>query len=93
MNHFNNKSNLPQNIEPTVKDPQLRIDNLLAQMWSALGLNGHLGRAAMTKRSGLSARETVFLLLMWRWLRGSLITMFCRDSMQQFFQARKDAMY
>ncbi len=93
MNHFNNRSNLPHNIEPMVKDPQLRIDNLLAQMWSALGLNGHLGRAAMTKRSGLSARESVFLLLMWRWLRGSSITMFCRVSMQQFFQARKDAVY
>ena len=38
MNHFNNKSTLPQNIEPTVKDPQLRIDNLLAQMLGALGL-------------------------------------------------------
>ncbi len=93
MNHFYNKSTLPKNIEPTVKDPQLRIDNLLAQMWSALGLNGHLGRAGMTKRSGLSARESVFLLLMWRWLRGSSIGMFCRDSTQQFFQARKDAVY
>ena len=32
MKYFNNKSNLPQKFEPTVKDPQLRIDNLLAQL-------------------------------------------------------------
>ncbi len=93
MNHCTSTSELPQNIEPTVQDRQLRIDNLFAQMWAALGLNGHLGRAGMTKRSGLSARETVFLLLMWRWLRGSSIAMFCRHSMQEFFQARKDAVY
>ena len=65
MNHFNNKSELSKNIKPTVTEPQLRIDNLPAQMWSALGLNGHLGRSGMTKRNGLSACETVFLLLMW----------------------------
>ena len=53
MNHCTSKSELPQNIEPTVQDRQLRIDNLFAQMWAALGLNGHLGRAGMTKRSGL----------------------------------------
>ena len=76
-----------------MKDQQLRIDNLLAQMWAVLGLNGHLGRAGRTKRSGLSARESVFLLLMWRWLRGCSIAMFRRQSMQQFFQARKDAVY
>ena len=31
--------------------------------------------------------------MMWRWLRVSSTAIFCRDSIQQFFQARKDAAY
>ncbi len=64
MNHCASKSELPQNIEPTVQDRQLRIDNLFAQMWAALGLNGHLGRAAIDQaqrsertRNGVSAAD------------------------------------
>ena len=33
MNNFSNNSELSKNIEATVKNRHLRIDNLLAQMW------------------------------------------------------------
>jgi len=54
------------------------IDNLFADTWKKLNLNSLIKSAGFTKRSGFSMTETVFILLLWKWLNTPSIAMFSR---------------
>ena len=84
---------LPSNIEEVLTTSSILVDNLYAECCRLLDLRTLLNRAGITKRSGLDAAQTVFLLLMRVFLHDSSIAMFCRKSMQEFIQASKDPLY
>lgn len=71
----------------------IRIDNLFSTVWKQLGFNSLLKQAGFKKRSGTPAREVVYLLLLWVWLKVDSIAMFSRDALQSFSAAKKDALY
>ncbi len=56
-------------------------------------MNTRLTRAGFHKRSGTSAHELVYCLILWVWLKVDLIGMFARESLQTFSSARTDALY
>ena len=56
-------------------------------------VNQILLRAGFRKRHGLEVTETVFVLMVWKWLNVSSVAMFCRDALGLFSRARKDVLY
>ena len=74
-------------MEPT------NIDNLFASAWNSLNLNRRLEAAGFAKRSGIEVTETVFVLMVWRWLNVSSIAVFCRTALSVFSRAKKDVLY
>ena len=93
MNNDINAGNLPPLISGVIADSKHCIDNLFADTWKKLKLNTLIKRAGFTKRSGIEINEAVFLLLLWKWLNMSSITMFSRKALGVFSRARKDVMY
>ena len=69
------------------------IDNLFAHSWKTLNLNRRLEVAGFAKRSGIEVAETVFVLMVWKWLNVSSIAMFCRNALSVFSRAKKDVLY
>ena len=69
------------------------IDNLLAAAWKTLRLNQLLRCAGFSKRHGIEVTETVFVLMVWKWLNVSSVAMFCRNALGMFSQAKKDVLY
>ena len=62
-------------------------------MWNRLGFPRLLNRLGFKKRSGTSAVDVVYLLLLWVWLKVDSIAMFSRESLLSFSSAHKDALY
>ncbi len=85
--------NLPPLIGDLVTDSKTWIDNLFADTWKQLKVNGLIQQAGLSKRSGIGIEESVYLLLLWSWLNMSSIAMFSRKALGCFTQARKDVMY
>ncbi|KAA0448388.1 MAG: transposase [Candidatus Thioglobus sp.] len=52
-----------------------------------------LASCGFSKRTGTSASEIVFLLMLWVWLKADTIAMFTRESLLSFSVAKKDALY
>ena len=50
-------------------------------------------RAGFSKRHGIEVTETVFVLMVWRWLNVSSVAMFCRTALGLFSRAKKDVLY
>ena len=69
------------------------IDNVFADGWKHLGINSLITKAGLTKRTGTQISETVYLLLIWRWLNVSSIAKFAHKALRLFNQAKKDLMY
>lgn len=84
---------LPSLTADILSDPHMPADNLLARLWKVMAIPTLLSRAGIGKRSGLPAPNVVYLLLLWGWLKVSSISMFSRDSLQSFADARKDVIY
>ena len=93
MDHGTRRDSLPPLVGPVLTGGGQYIDNLLAEAWKTLRFNRLLARAGFGKRSGTDVAETVFVLVVWKWLAVSSIAMFCRDSLGMFSLAKKDVLY
>ena len=93
MNHGTRRDSLPPLVGPVLAGGGQYVDNLLAEAWKDLRFNRLLARAGFGKRSGIEVAETVFVLMVWKWLAVSSIAMFCRDSLGMFSLAKKDVLY
>ena len=86
-------NSLPPLISDVMTDSKCYIDNLFADTWKKLKLNSLIKAAGFSKRSGIEITESVFLLLLWKWLNMSSIAMFSKKALGIFSNARKDVMY
>lgn len=93
MNHDTSRHRLPSLVAHVLNDGTHYIDNLFASAWESLHLNRRLEAAGFTKRSGFAVTETVFVLMVWRWLNVSSIAVFCRSALSVFSRAKKDVLY
>ena len=93
MDHDTNRGSLPSLVEGAFADDAPYLDNLFAQTWQQLGLSRWLKRSGFRKRSGIDVTQTVFVLLVWKWLNVSSIAMFCRKALAWFTEAKKDGLY
>lgn len=84
---------LPPLIGTVITDSKLCMDNLFADTWKNLKLNTLIIKSGFTKRSGIDVSEAVFVLLLWKWLNMSSVSMFSRKALEVFSSARKDVMY
>ena len=82
---------LPSLVGTVLTDGNHYIDNLLAAAWKTLRLNQLLRCAGFSKRHGVT--ETVFVLMVWKWLNVSSVAMFCRNALGMFSRAKKDVLY
>ena len=58
-----------------------------------MGMKARLNRIGFPKRSGTSAHELVYCLMIWVWLKVDSIGMFARESLKTFSCAERDALY
>ena len=93
MNHHTSRHSLPPLISHVLNDGTHYIDNLFASAWKSLHLNRRLEAAGFAKRSGIEVTETVFVLMVWKWLHVSSIAVFCRSALSLFSRAKKDVLY
>lgn len=93
MNNAANQDNLPPLVSDLLKDPVTYIDNLFADGWKRLGVRSLIRKAGLTKRTGTQIGEVVYVLLIWRWLNVSSISVFAQKALGLFSQAKKDVMY
>lgn len=84
---------LPTLISEFFSSPSDCFDNLFAASWKSLNINRLIRKSGMSKRSGLGVSETIFLLLVWKWINVNSIGMFARQSLGNFANASKDVMY
>lgn len=83
---------LPPLVADVLHDPLTHIDNLFADTWKQLRFGSLMAKAGFTKRSGKSVTEVVLLLLVWKWINVSSISMFASRSIELFSDAKKDVM-
>jgi len=93
INNATNHDILPPLVADLLTDPVTYIDNQFADGWKQLGLTSLIGKSGIAKRTGVDVNEAVYLLLVWRWLTVSSISMFAQKALGLFSQARKDVMY
>lgn len=93
MDNGTKKTVLPSLVESVVNDPGECVDNIFAKIWKCMHLNMLIQRAGIRKRTGVSVTETVFLLVLWKWIDVSSIRVFARRSLKTFSDAKKDVMY
>jgi len=93
MNNDTKNNALPSLIGGVLADQKHYIDNLFADTWKALKFNTLIKTAGFNKRSGIQITEAVFLLLLWKWLNVSSISLFSRKALGIFSAAKKDVMY
>ena len=84
---------LPSLTNDILSDPLMPVDNILARLWKTMNIPTLLVRAGFQKRSGLPAPDVMYVLLLWVWLKVGSISLFSRDALQGFANARKDVMY
>jgi hypothetical protein len=93
MNSATKHDCLPPMIADMLHDPVTKVDNLFADTWKQLRFNSLIYRAGFRKRSGTDVVDVVFLLLLWKWINVSSISMFATKSMGLFTHASKDVLY
>lgn len=93
MNTATNKPLLPSLIAEVLEHPGQCVDNVFAVVWKELKINGLIKQAGFKKRTGVSVVESVFLLLLWKWIEVSSIAVFAKQSLRVFSAAKKDVMY
>ena len=69
------------------------IGNLLGRGMEDAASQQHLLCAGFSKRHGIEVTETVFVLMVWKWLNVASIAMFCRNALGMFSRAKKDVLY
>ena len=80
---------LPSLVGTVLTDGNHDIDNLLAAAWKTLRLNQLLLCAGFSKRHGVEVTETVFVLMVWKWLNVASTAMFCRHALDMFSRAKE----
>lgn len=93
MNIATNKTLLPSLISEVLAHPAQCVDNVFAVVWKELKLNCLITQAGFKKRTGVCVVESVFLLLLWKWIEVSSIAVFAKQSLRVFSTAKKDVMY
>jgi len=93
MNNATNNSVLPSLIQDVLNHPGQCIDNLFASLWKQLRINTLIKRCMLTKRSGISVNEVIFLLVLWKWVDSPSISVFSQRSLVSFSTAQKDVIY
>lgn len=93
MNHGTKTIELPELTANLLRDGGCLIDNLFAGLWKHTGMKARLNRIGFNKRSGTSAHELVYCLMIWVWLKVDSVGMFARESLKTFSSAEKDALY
>ena len=93
MNQGTKTTGLPDLTANLLREGGCLIDNLFADLWKHVGMKARMNRLGFHKRSGTSAHELVYCLMIWVWLKVDSIGMFARESLQTFSRARTDALY
>jgi hypothetical protein len=93
MNNDTNQLKLPSLVDGFIANSKQCIDNVFADNWKTLKISKYLYQSGFKKRSGCSVESAVYLLLMWKWLAKSSIAMFSRDSLDHFYNVKKDVIY
>ena len=93
MNNASKRHILPPLIAELLDDPVTYIDNVFADGWKRLRFSSLIEKAGFSKRSGTDVNEVVYLLLIWKWLNVSSISVFTQKAIGLFSYAKKDVMY
>ncbi len=93
MNYGTKTIELPELTANLLRDEGCLIDNLFAELWKYMGMKARLNRIGFPRRSGTSAHELVYCLMIGVWLKVDSIGMFARESLKTFSCAGKDALY
>ena len=93
MNSDTKNITLPSLTADLLSQSNLHIDNTFSKTWKSLGFNALLRQAKFNKRSGTPVGDVVYLLMLWVWLKVDSVSMFSRDALLSFSEAKKDALY
>lgn len=93
MNLDTNHPRFPTLTTDLLNSAGLQADNLFSNMWKRLQFKTLLNQCGFKKRSGTSAADIVYLLMLWVWLKVESVGMFSRESLLSFSDAKKDALY
>jgi len=93
MNSATKPLNLSSLTADLLSQTNLKIDNAFSTTWKSLRFNTMLHQARFSKRSGVSASDIVYLLMLWVWLKVDSVAMFSKDALLSFSVAKKDALY
>ena len=83
---------MPPFVADLLSDPVAFIDNVFADGWKRQSVNTLITIAGLTKQTDTGILEAVYLLLIWRWLNVSSISMYSPKALGLFSQAKKDVM-
>jgi len=93
MNNDTSKHLFPSLIEEVLKHPGQCVDNVFANVWKGLNFSRLIQRSGFKKRSGVPVIDSVFLLVLWKWIDVPSIAVFAKQSLKVFSNAKKDVMY
>jgi len=93
MNNDTKPHLFPSLIDDVLKHPGHCVDNVFASVWKRLNFNSLIQRSGFKKRSGAPVIDSVFLLVLWKWIDVSSIAVFAKQSLKVFSEAKKDVMY
>ena len=93
MNNDTKTHLFPSLINDVLKHPGQCVDNVFASVWNGLSFGRLIQRSGFKKRSGVPIIDSVFLLVLWKWIDVSSIAVFARQSLKVFSEAKKDVMY
>lgn len=93
MNNDTKRRLFPSLIDDVLKNPRHCVDNVFANVWKTLNFSHLIQRSGFKKRSGVPVSDAVFLLLLWKWIDVSSISVFSKRSLKVFSDAKKDVMY
>jgi len=93
MNNDTKTRLFPSLIDDVLKHPGHCVDNVFASVWKRLNFNSLIQRSGFKKRSGVPIIDSVFLLVLWKWIDVSSIAVFAKQSLKVFSEAKKDVMY
>ncbi|MCF6299328.1 MAG: hypothetical protein L3J01_05560 [Thiomicrorhabdus sp.] len=93
MNSDTKRRLFPSLIDDVLNHPGHCVDNVFARLWKSLNLNSLIQRSGFKKRSGVPVVDSVFLLILWKWINVSSISIFAKQSLEVFSDAKKDVMY
>jgi SRSO17 transposase len=93
VNHDTTACAFPALTSDFLRNSDLLIDNIFADLWKQVGMKTLLQRCGFQKRSGVAVNSVMYCLTMWVWLRSNSVSLFARDSLRTFCAAGKDVLY